>query len=132
MVEEWWPDRRRGPEIGGKGAKQSLLEFFLYRLGTLHRARKVAATGVCPQLTKTKSNIINGRRDTWLAGARFTMDTGAAGHVMAVELLLHVKLECTCAPKKFVAACGEQIKDLGEQNIPFKSTERTPRGNRVL
>ena len=51
---------------------------------------------------------------------------------MAVELLLHVKLECTCAPKKFVAACGEQIKDLGEQIIPFKSTERTPEGQQSI
>ena len=52
------------------------------------------------------------------------MDTGAAGHFMAVELIPHVKIERTCEPKKFVAACGEQIKDLGERNILFKSNER--------
>ena len=27
------------------------------------------------------------------------------------------------SPKKFVAANGEQIKDLGEKNIPFKTNE---------
>ena len=34
-----------------------------------------------------------------------------------------VKLERRTSPKKFVAANGEQIKDLGEKNIPFKTNE---------
>ena len=35
-------------------------------------------------------------------------------------LFPHVNLECKTSPKKFVAANGEQIRDLGEKNIPFK------------
>ena len=60
------------------------------------------------------------------------MNTGAAGHAVAVELLLCVRLERISARKKFVAGYGEQIKDLGDQNIPFESNESSQRGNRVL
>ena len=36
----------------------------------------------------------------------------------------HVKLERKTTPKKFVAANGERIKDLGEKTIPFKTNDR--------
>ena len=52
---------------------------------------------------------------------RPTMDTGAAAHVMPAEMFPRVKLDCTSATKKFVAANGERIKDLGEKATPFKS-----------
>ena len=54
---------------------------------------------------------------------RATMDTGAAGYVMPAEMFPRVKLDRTNATKKFVAATGERIKDLGEKTIPFKSVE---------
>ena len=47
------------------------------------------------------------------------MDFGAAGHVMLGTMFPHVKLERKTSPKKFVAANGEQIKDLGA----FKTNE---------
>ena len=34
-----------------------------------------------------------------------------------------VKLERNISPKIFVAANGEQIRDLGEKTIPFKTNE---------
>ena len=46
------------------------------------------------------------------------MDYGAAGHVMPETMSPHVKLE---RKTSFVAANGEQIKDLGER--PWQSTE---------
>ena len=51
------------------------------------------------------------------------MDTGAAGHVMLAEMFPRVELDRTSTTKKFVAANGEKIKDLGEQ----KSVERVHR-----
>ena len=47
---------------------------------------------------------------------RVTMDSGAAGHVMPEAMFPRVKLERKMTPKWFVAAKGEQIKDLGEKN----------------
>ena len=38
-----------------------------------------------------------------------------------------VKIERKTAPKKFVAATGEQIRDLGERTIPFKTNEGVQR-----
>ena len=38
-----------------------------------------------------------------------------------------VKLERKMSPKKFVAANGEQIKDLDERRIPFKTNEGVQR-----
>ena len=61
-------------------------------------------------------------KDKWVK-VRVTMDSGAAGHVMPETMFPHVKLERKTSPKKFVAANGEQIKDLGEKNIPFKTNE---------
>ena len=61
-------------------------------------------------------------KDKW-AKVRVTMDTGAAGHVMPETMFPHVKLERKTSPKKFVAANGEQITDLGEKSIPFKTNE---------
>ena len=62
-------------------------------------------------------------RDKWVK-VRVTMDSGAAGHVMPETMFPRVKLERRTSPKKFVAANGEQIKDLGEKNIPFKTEFR--------
>ena len=50
-------------------------------------------------------------------------DLGAAGHVMLETMFPHVKLERKTSPKKFVAANGEQIKDLGEKSNLFKTNE---------
>ena len=61
-------------------------------------------------------------RDKWVK-VRVTMGSGAAGHVMPETMFPLVKLERRTSPKKFVAANGEQIKDLGEKNIPFKTNE---------
>ena len=61
-------------------------------------------------------------KDKWVK-VRVTMDSGAAGHVMPETMFPHVKYERKTSPKKFVAANGEQIKDLGEKSIPFKTNE---------
>ena len=61
-------------------------------------------------------------KDKWVK-VRVTKDSGAAGHVMPETMFPHVKLERKTSPKKFVAENGEQIKDLGEKNIPFKTNE---------
>ena len=42
---------------------------------------------------------------------------------MPAEMFPRVILDRTSATKKFVAANGERIKDLGEKTIPFKSVE---------
>ena len=47
----------------------------------------------------------------------------SAGHVMSETMFPRVKLERKTSPKKFVASNGEQIKDLGKKNIPFKTIE---------
>ena len=61
-------------------------------------------------------------RDKW-AKVKVTMDSGAAGHVMPETMFPQVKLERKTSPKKFVAANGEKIKDLGEKSIPFKTNQ---------
>ena len=61
-------------------------------------------------------------KDRWVK-VRVTMDSGAAGHVMTETMFPRVQLERKTSPKKFVAAHGEQIKDLGEKNIPFKTNK---------
>ena len=50
-------------------------------------------------------------------------DSGAAGHVMLERLFPHVKLEHKTSPKKFVAGNGEQMRDLGENTVPFSTNE---------
>ena len=45
------------------------------------------------------------------------------GHVMLETMFQRIKLERKTAPKKFLAANGEQIKDLGGTKIPFKTNE---------
>ena len=65
-------------------------------------------------------------KDKWVK-VRATVDSGAAGHVMLETMFPHVKLERKTSPKKFVAANGEQIKDLGEKSIPFKTNEGVQR-----
>ena len=59
------------------------------------------------------------------------MDSGAAGHVIPETMFLRVKLERRTSPKKFVATNGEQIKDLDDKNIPFKTNEEF-RGAQLL
>ena len=59
-------------------------------------------------------------KDRWVK-VKVTMDSGAAGHVMLETLFSHTKLERNTAPKKFAAANGEPIKDVGEKKIPFKT-----------
>ena len=61
-------------------------------------------------------------KDKWVK-VRVTMGSGAAGHVMFETMFPRVKLERKTTPKKFVAANGEQIKELGEKTIPFKTNE---------
>ena len=61
-------------------------------------------------------------KDKWVK-VRVTTDSGAAGHVMPETMFPRVKLERKTSLKKFVAANGEHIKDLGEKNIPFKTNE---------
>ena len=46
---------------------------------------------------------------------------------MLETMFPRVKLERKTSPKEFVAANGEQIKDLGEKNIPFKTNEGVQR-----
>ena len=58
---------------------------------------------------------------------RVTMHSGAAGHVMPETMFPRVKIERKTPPKKFVAANGEQIKDLGAKRIPFKTNEDVQR-----
>ena len=65
-------------------------------------------------------------KDKWVK-VRATMDSGAAGHVMPETMFPHVKLERKTPSKKFVAANGEQIKNLGEKSIPFKTNEGVQR-----
>ena len=61
-------------------------------------------------------------KDKWVK-VRVTMGSGAAGHVMFESMFPRVKLKRKTTPKKFVAANGEQIKELGEKTIPFKKNE---------
>ena len=65
-------------------------------------------------------------KDRWVK-VRVTMDSGAAGHVMPETMFPHFKIERKTPPKKFVAANGEQIKDLGAKKIPFKTHEGVKR-----
>ena len=65
-------------------------------------------------------------KDQWVK-VRVTMGSGAAGHAIPETMFPHVKLESNTSPKKFVAANGEQIKDLGEKSIPFKTNEGVQR-----
>ena len=66
-------------------------------------------------------------KDKWV-NVRVTMDSGAADHVMPETMFPRDKLERNTTPKKFVAANGEQIKDLSEKAIPFKTNTRESRG----
>ena len=65
-------------------------------------------------------------KDRWVK-VRVTKDSGAAGHVLPETMFPHVKIERKTPPKKFVAANGEQIKDLGAKRIPFKTNEGVQR-----
>ena len=61
-------------------------------------------------------------KDRWVK-VRVTMGSGAAGHVMPEAMFPRVQLERKTSPKRFVAADGEQTRDLGEKTIPFKTNE---------
>ena len=74
----------------------------------------------------SKTKEITEVKDRWVK-VRVTMDSGAAGHVMPETMFPRVKLERKASPKKFVAANGEQIRDLGEKRVPFKTREGTQR-----
>ena len=63
-------------------------------------------------------------KDKWVK-VRVTMDSGAAGHVMPETMLPRVKLGRKATPKKFVAANGEQIEDLGEK-YPIQDERGNP------
>ena len=89
--------------------------------------RKTKKTNQASLLSVESSQNLNSKkvvdvRDKWVK-VKVTMDSGAAGHVMPETMFPCVKLERKKSPKKFVAANGEQIKDLGEKNIPFKTNE---------
>ena len=84
--------------------------------------KRICKHGVCWK------RVSSGRK--WSADevkVRVTMDSGAAGHVMLEMMFPHVKLDRKTSPKKIVAANGEQIKDLGEKVIPFKTNEGVQR-----
>ena len=72
---------------------------------------------------KLSSKIIIEVKDRWVK-ARVTMDTGAAGHVMLEGMFPLVKFERKTAPKKFVAADGEHIRDSGDKTMPSKKHMR--------
>ena len=58
--------------------------------------------------------VVKGR---W-AKVRATMDSGAAGHVMLEGMFSRVKLE---RKTKFGAANGEDIRDMDDKTIPFRT-----------
>ena len=45
------------------------------------------------------------------------MDSGATGHVMREGMFARVMLERETSPERFVAASGEQIRDLVEKTV---------------
>ena len=61
-------------------------------------------------------------KDRWV-DVRVTMDSGAARHGMPETMFPRVKLERKTSPNKFVAATGEQIRDMGEKKIPLKTNQ---------
>ena len=46
------------------------------------------------------------------------MVSGAAVNIMLEGMFPRVKLERKTTPKRFLAANGEQVRDLGEKTIP--------------
>ena len=81
-----------------------------------------SVTVECGEQSKFATEEVVEMKDKWVK-VKVTMDSGAAGHVMLEAMFPRVKLERKSSPKKFVAANGEQIKDLGEKSIPFKTKE---------
>ena len=51
------------------------------------------------------------------------MDSGDASHVLIERMFPRVKLERKTSPKRFAAANGEQISELGGKTVPFKTNE---------
>ena len=118
-------------EKGGKGGRGWRKEFVAE--GQRQERRKRARKGWQRkfQLSMENSHISNPKKtvevkDKWVK-VRVTMDSGAAGHVMPETMFPRVKLVRTTTPKKFVAASGEQIKDLGEKQFHSRQT-RASRG----
>ena len=56
---------------------------------------------------------------------RATVDSGAAALFMPEGMFPRAKFERDATPKKFVAANGEQIRDLEQKTIPFKTRSVT-------
>ena len=83
---------------------------------------KVSLLSVESSQTLKRKKVVE-MKDTWVK-VRATMDSGAAGHAMPETMFPHVKLERRTWPKKFVAANGDQIKDLGEKSIPLQDEGR--------
>ena len=69
-------------------------------------------------------------KDKWVK-VSVTMDSGAAGHVMPETMFPHVKLERKTSPERFVAANGEQIKDLGEKNNSIQDKRGNPEAQNI-
>ena len=67
------------------------------------------------------SNKIMNVKDRWVE-VRVTLVSGDAGHVMPEVMLPRVKLEGTTSLKRFVAANGEQIKDLAKRLVFSRQT----------
>ena len=82
-----------------------------------------SVTGECGKQSRLNFQEIIEVKDKWVT-VRSTMDSGAARHVMIQGMFLRMRLERKTAPKKFVAATGAQIRDLGEKTIPFMTNER--------
>ena len=69
-----------------------------------------------------KSKKITEAKDGWVK-IRLTMESGAAGRVTPEGMFPCVKLHRKTSLKKFVAANGEQISELGKKTIPVKTHE---------
>ena len=89
--------------------------------------RKVKKAHEASLLSMEISHNSNPKTSERQVEVRVTMDSGAAGHVTPETMFPRVKVERKTTPKKFVAANGEQIKDLGEKTIPFKTNEEFQR-----
>ena len=60
--------------------------------------------------------------DKWTK-IKVTMCSGSAFRAMPEEMFPGVKVRRNNAPKRFVAANGEHIRDMGEKPIPLKTNE---------
>ena len=106
LLEE--SENEQWQEVTSKKSKMKTEKF-------AHESLRSVENNSCAwKVMEVKDNCLN---------IKATMDIGAAGHVMPAERFPRVKLDRTTTTKKFVAANGEEIEDLGEKTIPFKSVE---------